>query len=348
MKINKLKVLAIILIIAIAFVFTACGEQEQAAEVVAVVNGEQIKSDVLEYRLDIQVRQFAAHGFQLEEEQIDELRVRLLSEMIDDILIRQAARAEGITLESGAIDVEMNAIKEEFGEEEFGAILEEYFLTENDLRGMLEQGLIFDRLFNHVTRDVAAEDEVLRELQGLISGILQDHVTGEIAAEEEVLRGLFEEYGQHIITMQVSHILIEAREGIATPEERQAARAEAQVLITRLNAGENFGQLARQYSSCPSGVEGGRLQQYFSEFDPTFVPEFTRGAYELSSVGDFSQEPVATDFGYHIILVNDKIATFEELRERVAFSVLQDQRDVVFNEFFLRMREEADIVNYLD
>ena len=346
MKLNKLKILAIVLVIAIALIFTACGEQAEI-EIAATVNGEQIETSVLEYRLGIQLKQFEAFGFPLEEEQIDDFRKALLDELIRDALARQAAEGEGIALEPGAVDAEINAIKEEWGEEVFRTTLEEYFLTEDDLREMLEQGMIFEKLFDHVTRDVTAEGEILERLQELISGILYDHVTRDITAEEEVLRELFEDYRQHLVTMQVSHILIEAREGEATPEEKQAAREKAQELITRLNAGENFAQLARQYSDCPSGAEGGNLSQHFTELETGFVSEFVIGAYELSSVGDFSQEPVATQFGYHIILVIDKIPTFEEFRERVEFSVLQEEREAVFNEYLLRIYEEADIVNYL-
>ena len=351
MKLDKLKVLAIVLIIAVAFIFSACGEQ---AEIVAVVNGEQIKSSVLEDTLAAQIRQFEIHGISLDEEDINQMRKEVLDELIAEALIRQAAREEGITLEPGAVDAEIDAIKEMWGEEIFRMTLEELLLTEDDLRAILEQGLLTERLANHVTRYVTAEEETLRELQRLISGILYGHVAvdEDEFLGEEVLRELFEEHRQHLVTMQVSHILIEAnlsedRGEIATPEERQAARAEAQELIVRLNAGESFAQLARQYSDCPSGAEGGRLGHHFTELDTAFVPAFTRGAYELSAVGDFSQEPVATDFGYHIILVDDKISTFEEIKERIEFSVLREEKEIVFNEYLMKIHEEADIVNHL-
>jgi parvulin-like peptidyl-prolyl isomerase len=298
LKLNKLKALAIILIIAVAFIFTACGEQAGQERGAAVVNGEIIEFNVLEHRFGSVIQGFPVTG----EEEINEIREWLLDELIREALIRQAAIASGITVEASEIDAEINEIKEAWGEDVFRAILAENSLTEDDIRGMSEQSILEDRLAALVTEGITVEDFMLA---------------------------------------QVSHILLETRE-------------DAQSIIVRLNAGENFGELARQYSICPSGErDAGRMANYFAEngvftdgFN-SFDPDFAKGAHELLAVGDFSQEPVATRFGYHIILLESKIPAVGEYKEILEGLVLHHRRVTAFEEYYARLYEEANIVNYL-
>jgi len=65
---------------------------------------------------------------------------------------------------------------------------------------------------------------------------------------------------------------------------------------------EKFAQLAKKYSTGPSRIMGGEL----GWFDPKqMVPEFTKAVNKLK-VGEMTQKPVKTRFGYHIILVEGK------------------------------------------
>lgn len=77
---------------------------------------------------------------------------------------------------------------------------------------------------------------------------------------------------------------------------------QANGLKNRIEGGEDFGKMAKQFSKCPSGQRGGDLG-YFGRGQ--MVPEFEKAAFELPK-GEIS-EPVETDFGWHIIKVTDKI-----------------------------------------
>ncbi len=71
---------------------------------------------------------------------------------------------------------------------------------------------------------------------------------------------------------------------------------QANDLKTQIAGGADFGEMAKQHSSCPSGASGGDLGQ----FGPgQMVPEFDVVIWN-ESVGDV-HGPVKTSFGYHLI-----------------------------------------------
>jgi peptidyl-prolyl cis-trans isomerase C len=83
--------------------------------------------------------------------------------------------------------------------------------------------------------------------------------------------------------IKASHILVEKY-------------TKAQELYEDIKAGENFEDLARNFSSCPSKKRGGNLGE-FSKGD--MVPEFWNACTKLK-IGEISQ-PIKTQYGYHII-----------------------------------------------
>ena len=100
--------------------------------------------------------------------------------------------------------------------------------------------------------------------------------------------------------MEASHILItadyEKEEEKADAEEK--ALKTAKEIIAKLDAGEDFAKLAKEYSKDGSAENGGDLGR-FGHGD--MVEEFETAAYKLE-VGKYTKEPVKTKYGYHIIL----------------------------------------------
>jgi peptidyl-prolyl cis-trans isomerase C len=92
---------------------------------------------------------------------------------------------------------------------------------------------------------------------------------------------------------------------------------EAEALLRELSDGVNFEDLAREKSTGPSGPSGGDLG-YFTM--GTMVPEFSQAAFALE-VGEITPSPVQTDFGWHIIKVEDKRLkarpTFDDMRAQI-------------------------------
>ncbi len=87
-----------------------------------------------------------------------------------------------------------------------------------------------------------------------------------------------------------SHILVDSE-------------AKALELKTEIEGGASFADLAREHSSCPSGSKGGTLGE-FGQGD--MVPEFDAVVFSDLAIGSVS-EPVRTQFGYHLLVVEKRI-----------------------------------------
>jgi parvulin-like peptidyl-prolyl isomerase len=103
------------------------------------------------------------------------------------------------------------------------------------------------------------------------------------------------------------HILVKVDES-ATREEKDAARKKAEDIIEKLKAGEDFATLVKEYSEDEgSNSRGG---DYVFGKDASFYDEFKDAAFSLEP-GEFTQTPVETGAGYHIIKVEEKYAKDE-------------------------------------
>lgn len=72
-------------------------------------------------------------------------------------------------------------------------------------------------------------------------------------------------------------------------------------LKTQIEGGADFGALAKEHSSCPSGKQGGDL----GEFGPgQMVPEFDKVVFN-EEVGKV-HGPVKTQFGYHLLEITSR------------------------------------------
>lgn len=119
-------------------------------------------------------------------------------------------------------------------------------------------------------------------------------------------------------TVNASHILVDSRET-------------ALMLIGKIKAGEmSFEDAAREYSSCPSKENGGNLGD-FSQGQ--MVPEFDKAVFEME-VGTITEEPVETQFGFHIIKLNSKadaaIAPLAEIKPQLTEMLLGEKRRAAY------------------
>jgi peptidyl-prolyl cis-trans isomerase C len=111
--------------------------------------------------------------------------------------------------------------------------------------------------------------------------------------------------------VKASHILV-------------ADEATAKKIIAELNGGADFATLAKQYSTDPGGKNGGDLG-WFKKDD--MVPEFSAAAFALKP-GEITQTPVHTQFGWHVIKLEEVRTapppTFEQARDELRQKMIQE------------------------
>jgi len=118
-------------------------------------------------------------------------------------------------------------------------------------------------------------------------------------------------------TASVRHILIDTKN--RKPEE---ALKKAKDLVARLKKGEDFAKLAKENTDDPGSKESGGLYADANVND--WVAEFKQAAL-VQKIGEISDPPVKTQFGYHIIRVeNRKVKTFDEVKETLSQSAIND------------------------
>jgi parvulin-like peptidyl-prolyl isomerase len=123
---------------------------------------------------------------------------------------------------------------------------------------------------------------------------------------------------------------------------------EAKDLIARLNKAKNkkatFEKLAKEFSTGPTGAKGG----YLGKFSPKqMVPEFSKAAMALKK-GQYSKQPVKTQFGFHIIYLENKEAskavTFDKVSKKIKQALTQEQYTKLIKAEASKLRKKANIV----
>lgn len=109
------------------------------------------------------------------------------------------------------------------------------------------------------------------------------------------------------------HILVKTKE-------------EADAIIKQLDGGAKFEDLANQHTTDPSGKTTGGDLGYFAAGQ--MVPEFEKAAFALEP-GSYTKQPVQSQFGFHVIKVEDKRAqqppAFDQVKEQFRSLVLRDK-----------------------
>jgi peptidyl-prolyl cis-trans isomerase C len=169
---------------------------------------------------------------------------------------------------------------------------------------LIQQQVLSDTLTEKPKRvELALENEARALVAAeVIEGIAMDAVTDE--ALQAAYDAKYSEAGGET-EFNANHILVESED-------------EAKAIIEEINGGADFEEVAKEKSTGPSGPNGGAL----GWFGPgMMVPEFEAAVMDLEA-GAISAAPVQTQFGWHVIKLNEtreKAApTLDEVREELA------------------------------
>jgi foldase protein PrsA len=134
--------------------------------------------------------------------------------------------------------------------------------------------------------------------------------------------------------VKASHILVDSE-------------AKAKEVKEKLSAGGDFAALAKEYSIDTSNSEQGGALGFFSRGD--MVPEFENVAFSLEA-GTIS-DPVKTDFGYHIIKLEEKTtakaAVYEETKDQLKDILFGEKLPTVYDTWIQEKFQEYEIKNLL-
>jgi peptidyl-prolyl cis-trans isomerase C len=167
--------------------------------------------------------------------------------------------------------------------------------------------------------------------------------TGKAALTDDAMRKVYDDAVKQMTPeaeVHARHILIRA----PADDEKASKAAEDKIkaVIVRLKKGEDFGKVAAEVTEDPSGKANGGDLGFFAK--DQMVPEFADTAFKLEK-GQIS-EPVKTQFGWHVIKVEDKrtkpLPSFEEVKPQIeAYVTRKAQADLV-----TKLREGAKIEKF--
>ena len=232
-----------------------------------------------------------------------------LNTLIMHEIINQEAEKQNIEISDEKIQSEVDEMISQYGgEESFNSYLQ-------------TTGYTLDSIKNNIEINLAIE------------ALLESDIT----ITEDEMKAYFEENKSTFAAkeqVKASHILV------ATEEE-------AKEIKEKLSAGEEFAQLAKDYSIDTSNNEKGGDLGFFARGE--MVEAFENAAFSLE-VGAIS-DPVLTSYGYHIIKVEEKKeakeATYEESKEEIKDILFNKKLPEVFNTWMEEKYTEYDIERFL-
>ena len=260
----------------------------------------------------------------LYEELRDKYGISVLVDMIDHQLFDE--KYETDDEEEETINAQIEQMKSQYNndDEAFLAAIQQYLGVENEdeLKEMLSLEYKRNLAIEDYVKDSVTDDEIQK--------YYDDEVIGDI---------------------KVRHILIspETTDDMSTEEQTEAeekAKKEAEDLIKQLDDGADFEELAKEHSDDTGSASDGGLIDYFNR-DDNMDEAFLNASIDLEE-GKYTEEPVQSSYGYHIILKVDqkKKPKLKEVKNDViqtlADNKLNEDASLRYNAL-IAIREDAGI-----
>lgn len=256
-------------------------------------------------------------------ERIKENNISVLIDMIDHSLFDEKYKTDD--KETEEINNQINQIKNYYGSDEstFKNILQQYF-------GVDSEEELREKLSLEYKRNEAVKDHVKENLtDDEIKKYYDENIYGEAKA---------------------SHILIsvEAKEDASQEEKDEAdkkAKEKAEKIIKQLNDGKKFEDLAKKNSKDEATASNGGDLGYF-DIDK-MATEFADAVKKLE-IGEYTKEPIKTEYGYHIILKTDQKEkpklkkVKDDIKDKLTTNKLNDDNTLYYNSL-IKIRENNKI-----
>jgi peptidyl-prolyl cis-trans isomerase SurA len=322
----------------IALVFTlGCTSKQVGSDVMATVNGRKITRTEVQKFYDTQV---AGSPQQPSAEQADTLRLKILSDLIDNEILMQRAEKLGLLATDEEVNAKLTEIKAPFTQEQFDQRLKERQITLDDFKKDLRRSLTIDKVLNkEVTSKINITDED-------ITNYYNQH-----KAEFNLIEPQYH-LAQILVTTQPNPQVKNMK-----AQNEQEARKKIQMIQNRLDSGEDFGTVAMSYSEQPETSQNGG--------DLGFIPESSlkqdKIAYDAITKlkpGQYTAILPVMDpngrqiFGFRIVrMISREAAGQRELKDpRVQQAIREQLRDrreqLLKSAYYETIRDQAKIDNY--
>ncbi|MGG7165807.1 peptidylprolyl isomerase [Clostridium ihumii] len=211
---------------------------------------------------------------------------------------------------------------------------QQYFRSEQGRAQLLDQIVSYELVYNFAKDSKLEEEETFKnQLEAVKKDLLIQAGITKSFENAKVTESEIEEFYnknkamfQTEETVSAKHILVDSEE-----EAKNIAEEIKSDKIT-------FEDAAKKYSKCPSKEQGGNLGAFERG---RMVPEFEKAAFDLDI--NTVSEPVKTQFGYHIIKVEEKnesdVKPLEEVKEMVSANLLQEKQNKEFLTLVEKLKE---------
>jgi len=314
-----------ILVAALTLVFLTlysahAAETTEADGKAAVVNGKIIPMSELDRAVDQMKMRMSMMGQSLSAEQIDKMKQDILGRLIDQALLYQESQKQGIEVAPEEVTESLKSLRDRFPDEEaFKKALEKAGVDEALLKSQKQEELAVRKLIDR-------------------------EVVGKVTVSEEESKSYYKENGASFKEpeqVQASHILVKV-DSKADDTQKAEARKKIEEVQGRLEKGDDFAALAKEYSDCPSKESGGDLGMFPRG---KMVKPFEEKAFGMKP-GEVS-DLVETRFGYHIIKVTDKKPArdipYEEVKDRIDQHLKNQKVEAKLDEYLADLKKKAEI-----
>jgi peptidyl-prolyl cis-trans isomerase SurA len=296
---------------------------EMVDRVVAVVNRDIIALSEVQQRVAPELSRINS----LDPKQRAEQRGLLMKTALDTLIGEKLMEAEiaqlGITATEAEVDELVADVRQQNNitdPAQFEQLLASEGITLAAYRDILRKRILRDRL--------------LRVKIGPKVKVTEEDLKAAYAQQARLETGDSEVFARHIL------VQVDAK---ATPQQVEAARKKAEAIATEARReGMDFSALARARSEGPSAADDGELGWFKRG---VMVPAFEKVAFTLK-VGEVS-EPVRTNFGWHVLKVEDKRAvaatSYEELRPKLEAKLYQEKTEKFLEQYVAELRQKANV-----
>jgi peptidyl-prolyl cis-trans isomerase C len=200
-------------------------------------------------------------------------------------------------------------------------------------KSLVEQLVLEELLVQEADKQKLADDPQIKQQlamvqRSLLASSVIRRMLNQSAPTEEAIK---KEYETAIAAMKgkeykASHILVDSED-------------KAKEIIAELKKGANFGELAKTKSTDSSKDSGGDL----GWFSPSMmVPPFSQAVAKMEK-GKFSEQPVQTSFGWHVILLEDTRDATPPALEELKPQIQQMLQSKVVNDYLEKLKAGAKI-----